>query len=110
MADPSKGVTAFAPGGGVYFASVAAKHLGLRANVITKCARADRHMFDVLQQAGVGVKFIDSPASTSCQNEYPSDNPDDRHVSQGRRAPPVLFPPPLQASGHEVARCAILAS
>ena len=30
--------------------------------------------------AGVKVTYLHSPESTSCQNEYPSDNPEDRHA------------------------------
>lgn len=73
-----KGVSHTTAGGGIFYGSVAAHRLGAEAVVYTKCAVRDRHRFDELSAAGVRVVFLDSETSTSIQNDYPTDNPDDR--------------------------------
>jgi len=83
-----KGNAVVAPGGGVFFASLVAVRLGLRTEVITKCAAADVPLFHAMKGAGVAVTVLPSPASTSCQNEYPSDNPDDRRQAMKSLATP----------------------
>ena len=70
-------------GGGVYFGSVAASNLGMDvAAVITKCAASDIALFaDTFQSSGMSresLHFLPSHSSTSCRNEYPTSNPDDR--------------------------------
>jgi len=67
------------PGGGVFFAAVAAGRLGMKVTAITKCLRSDIPLFaPAFGEAKVKTKFLPSPASTSCQNHYPSTNPEDR--------------------------------
>jgi len=75
-------------GGGIFYGSVAAHRLGAAARVYTKCAAADRARFAELSAAGVGVVFLPSAGSTSIQNDYPSDNPDDRTSRLLSRAEP----------------------
>lgn len=66
-------------GGGVYFAAVAAGKLGMSVSAITKCAEADIDLFSkTLEDAGVKCTFLPSEKSTSCQNYYPTTNPEDR--------------------------------
>jgi sugar/nucleoside kinase (ribokinase family) len=65
-------------GGGVYHGAVTASRLGCQARVISKAPAADRHHFAAIEQAGAALEWLDSPASTSIRNDYPSDNPDDR--------------------------------
>jgi len=69
-------------GGGVYFGSVAASNLGMDvAAVITKCAASDIALFADTFQSGISresLHFLPSHSSTSCRNEYPTSNPDDR--------------------------------
>jgi sugar/nucleoside kinase (ribokinase family) len=73
--------TTIEPGGGIYFASVAGVRQGLRVSGLTKGALADRSLFKDMESAGVKLIYHESPKSTSCVNNYPTDNPDDRRQS-----------------------------
>ena len=75
-------------GGGVVHGAITAARLGAQATVYTKCADVDRSFFAVLSDAGVDVVFLPSATTTSIQNEYPTDNPDDRNSRILSRAEP----------------------
>lgn len=66
------------PGGGVFYGSIAAQRLGIKCRVISKCAEDDRHLYNEMFDAGVHVSLLPSHATTTIENFYPTDNPDDR--------------------------------
>lgn len=72
------GQTRFACGGGVFFGGIAAARLGARVKLYTKCAPADRERFTELDAAGVEVILLPSQTSTSMEDSFPTDHPDDR--------------------------------
>lgn len=76
------------PGGGAYYGAFAVKALGCNCALITKVAREDRNLFGELEEFGVDVIWIDSKASTSIENIYPSNNPDERISRVVSRAEP----------------------
>ena len=79
-------------GGGVLQGAVTAKRVGADATVLTKCAEADRHHYCMsLVQAGVETIFLPSQTTTSIQNVYPSENPDDRQSTLVSRAAPFAL-------------------
>jgi len=66
-------------GGGVLFSGVAASNLGMNVEVITKCAAEDRPVFQKLYApSGTKVRFLPSPVTTCCENNYPKPNSDER--------------------------------
>lgn len=83
-----RGETETLHGGGVMHGAMTAQRLGAQAVVLTKCAESDRAFFRHLSDAGVQTVFLPSPASTSIQNVYPSENPDDRQSRLISRAAP----------------------
>lgn len=83
-----RGETETLYGGGVVHGGITAKRLGMEAVVVTKCATADRAGFGCLTEAGVQVTWLPSEASTSIQNVYPTENPDDRESRLISRAEP----------------------
>lgn len=59
-------------GGGVYFGSIALRHLGLRVAVVTRLARADWWLLDEFKAEGVDV-FAEAASQTSgIENTYSS--------------------------------------
>ncbi len=66
------------PGGGVYYGSIAASRLGATCSVITKCAEQDKSLFVEMAQTVGAVSFMNSQSTTTIENFYPSDNPDER--------------------------------
>jgi sugar/nucleoside kinase (ribokinase family) len=83
-----RGETEILYGGGVVHGAITARRLGAAAAVVTRCAEADRAGFAHLAEAGVEVVFLPSAASTSIENVYPTDNPDDRQSRLIARAGP----------------------
>jgi sugar/nucleoside kinase (ribokinase family) len=75
-------------GGGVLHGGVTARRLGADVTVVTKCAEADLARFVDLAEAGVSVVRLPSEASTSIQNDYPNENPDERTSRVLSRAAP----------------------
>jgi sugar/nucleoside kinase (ribokinase family) len=65
-------------GGGVYHGAVTACRLGAAVRVLTRAPAADRPAFAAIAEAGAVVDWLDSPACTSIQNDYPTENPDER--------------------------------
>lgn len=79
-------MTRYEPGGGVYFGAIAASNLGMEvASVISKCAKKDVALFaprfleSGISESSLHLIAEGCNASTSCQNEYPTDRPDDRY-------------------------------
>jgi sugar/nucleoside kinase (ribokinase family) len=83
-----RGETETLYGGGVIHGSVTAKRLGAQPVVLTKCALDDRANFTSFHEAGIDVRFLPSPSSTSIRNVYPSENPDERQSFLISRAEP----------------------
>jgi len=73
-----RGVIEIFYGGGVIHGAITAKKLGAQVTVLTKCAEADRGNWTAFHAAGINAIFLPSRSSTSIQNTYPSENPDDR--------------------------------
>lgn len=95
-----RGKTEILYGGGVMHGGITAQRLGMESIVVTKCADADRAGFGGLAEAGVQVNWLPSPTSTSIQNVYPTENPDDRESRLISRASPF--------TAHEVDQIAAL--
>lgn len=75
-------------GGGVYYGSFAAKSLGENVAVLTKLNLEDYQLFKDMEDFGINVVWMKSPKTTSIENIYPSDNPDDRTSRVVSRADP----------------------
>ncbi len=95
-----RGQTETLYGGGVMHGGITAGRLGMESIVVTKCADADCPGFGGLAEAGVQVNWLPSPTSTSIQNVYPTENPDDRESRLISRASPF--------TAHEVDQIAAL--
>lgn len=70
--------TVVVPGGGVFYGSIAAQRVGAKCRVITKCAIQDQSLYEEMIRAGVQVSFLESETTTTIENFYPTENPDDR--------------------------------
>ncbi len=70
--------TTVVPGGGVYYGSIAASKLSAECSVITKCAVTDQYLFAEMVQNVRKVVFLDSQNTTTIENLYMSQDPDDR--------------------------------
>lgn len=57
-------------GGTATYSALAAQKLGLQVAVVTSCAASDDCMLDLLRQAGVWLKVVPSPVTTSFSNSY----------------------------------------
>lgn len=76
-------------GGGAHYAAAAGARLGLKVAAITRLARADRHVVEILQKAGVVVFVHYTPASTCVKLEYPTQDVDIRHMYVTASAGPI---------------------
>jgi len=83
-----KDKTRIAPGGGVFFSSIAAIRLVIKTSALTKCKIEDRSLFQELVTTGVAVHFSKSTNTTSCVNHYPTDDPADRRQKFNSLAEP----------------------
>ncbi len=83
-----RGETTTSCGGGVFFGGIAAARLGAEVTLYTKCAVADRDRFVALDEAGVEVVLLPSETSTTMEDSFPTDNPDDRVSRVLSRAAP----------------------
>ncbi len=75
-------------GGGVIHGAITSKRLNADPSVLTKCAAADSVHFTSFSEAGVSAEFLISAATTSIQNIYPTENPDDRRSTLLSKADP----------------------
>ncbi|MGC8971799.1 MAG: PfkB family carbohydrate kinase [bacterium] len=66
------------PGGGVYYGAFVAKSFLAETLVYTKLAKDDRELFNDMKDYGIEVIYFPSNTTTTIQNIYPTDNPDDR--------------------------------
>lgn len=70
--------TVVVPGGGVFYGSIAAQRLGVQCVVVTKLSNQDVSLFKPIEEAGVELIALSSSQTTTIENVYPSDNPDER--------------------------------
>jgi sugar/nucleoside kinase (ribokinase family) len=68
-------------GGAVVYSSAAAARSGARVLVVTKAAKDDLPLLEVMKHPNVDVSVIDSPRSTSIRNEYHSEDRERRTVT-----------------------------
>ncbi len=83
-----KGRREIIPGGGVYYGSFAARSLGAKVKVVTKLNLNDKELFSEMESFGIKVVWIPSCSTTSIENVYPSDNPDERISRMVSKADP----------------------
>ncbi len=65
-------------GGGFNYGAHAAAKSGLKVAAVTRLAREDEHIVEVLRKIGVDVFPTFTPSSTHMRLEYPTSNPDER--------------------------------
>lgn len=75
-------------GGAVVYSSAAAARSGARVLVITKAAKEDLPLLDVMRHPNIDINVIDSPKSTSIRNEYFSEDRERRKVTLLSEAEP----------------------
>jgi sugar/nucleoside kinase (ribokinase family) len=73
--------TRYVDGGAVNYAAHAAAKLGMNVAVVTRLAREDSHVVDKFTQAGIDCFATYTPQSTLMKLEYPTTDPDIRHLS-----------------------------
>lgn len=88
-----------APGGGVFFSSVAAGRLGLHVHAITKCCGQHHGLFVEMREAVAQLTMLGADASTSCENNYPSKDPDHR-LQRFLSLAPAFTEAELELAGH----------
>ena len=71
----------YVDGGAVNYAAHAAIRLGLKVAVVTRLAEEDRRVVDKFISDGIDCFATYTPASTTMQLEYPTNNPDLRSLS-----------------------------
>jgi len=74
----SKKGTFYVDGGGFNYGAHAAVNSGKSVAAVTRLAKEDKHVVDILESIGVDVYPTFTPSSTHMRLEYPNDNPDDR--------------------------------
>jgi sugar/nucleoside kinase (ribokinase family) len=73
--------TRFVDGGAMNYSAHAARRLGLNVAVVTRLAKEDQRVVDKFIQAGIDCFATYTPASTTMRLEYPTLDPDVRHLS-----------------------------
>src|SRR5512147_1053850 len=73
--------TRYVDGGAVNYAAHAAARLGCRVAVVTRLAREDDRVVDKFTQSGIDCFATYTPFSTLMKLEYPTNDPDIRHLS-----------------------------
>ncbi len=71
----------YVDGGAVNYAAHAAARLGLKTAVVTRLAQEHARVVEKLTQAGIDCRAIYAPESTCMKLEYPTNDPDVRHLS-----------------------------
>jgi len=74
----SKTGTRYVDGGGFNYGAHAAANSGKSVAAVTRLAKDDNHVVEILESIGVDVYPTFTPSSTHMRLEYPSDNPDER--------------------------------
>lgn len=68
-------------GGAMNYAAHAAKRLGLKVAVVTRMAEVDAHVVDNFRESGIDCYVTYTASSTALKLEYPTNDPDLRHLS-----------------------------
>ena len=76
------------PGGGVYYGAFVTRSFGAESYVYTKLASKDTELFKDMESYGIRLVKFTSKVTTTIQNLYPTDNPDDRISKMVERADP----------------------
>jgi sugar/nucleoside kinase (ribokinase family) len=71
----------YVDGGAINYAAHAAHQLGARVAVVTRLAEEDQRVVDKFVQGGIDCFVTYTPLSTTMRLEYPSNDPDLRHLS-----------------------------
>ena len=79
----------YVDGGAVNYAAHAAARLGCKVAVVTRLAREDDRVVEKFTQSGIDCFATYTPSSTLMKLEYPTTNPDIRHLSVGAVAGPI---------------------
>lgn len=77
-------------GGGVYFGSVALRHLGLEVGVVTRLHPGDMRYLDEMSQLGIALYAQPAPATSGIANYY------DSREMERRICKPLGFAGPIQ--------------
>ena len=77
----SKTGTRYVDGGGFNYGAHAAANSGMSVAAVTRLAKEDYHVVEILESQGVDVFPTYTPSSTHMRLEYPSDNPDERTLT-----------------------------
>ncbi len=72
--------TRYLDGGGMNYASHVAKRLGISAAVVTRLAREDERVVEVIRSAGIDCYPVYSPSSTLMTLEYKTQDVDKRNL------------------------------
>jgi sugar/nucleoside kinase (ribokinase family) len=78
-------------GGAVVYSSAAAARSGARVLVVTKAAKADIPLLDVMKHDRVDITVVDSPKTTSIRNEYFTEDRERREVTLLSEAAPFTL-------------------
>ncbi len=70
----------YVDGGAMNYAAHAANQLGLKVAVITRLAKEDQRVIDKFISSGIDCFTTYTPASTTMKLEYPTTDPDYRHL------------------------------
>jgi sugar/nucleoside kinase (ribokinase family) len=73
--------TRYVDGGAVNYSAHAARQLGLNVAVVTRLAEEDKRVVEKFIQDGIDCYYTFTPTSTTMKLEYPTNNPDFRHLS-----------------------------
>lgn len=73
--------TKYVDGGAVNYAAHAAARLGVNVAVVTRLSKEDDRVIDKFKQSNIDCFVTYTPQSTSMKLEYPTVNPDIRHLS-----------------------------
>jgi len=68
-------------GGAMNYSAHAANQLGLKVAVVTRLAKEDQRVVDKFLSSGIDCFFTYTPSSTTMKLEYPTNDPDLRHLS-----------------------------
>jgi sugar/nucleoside kinase (ribokinase family) len=75
-------------GGGFNYGAHVAAMMGLKTAAVTRLAKEDRRVVERLQQLGVNVYPVWTPASTCLELRYPTSDPDQRTITVSASAGP----------------------
>jgi sugar/nucleoside kinase (ribokinase family) len=73
--------TKYVDGGAINYAAHAAARLGVNVAVVTRLSKEDDRVVDKFKQSGIDCFVTYTPQSTLMRLEYPTTNPDIRHLS-----------------------------